>query len=312
MVIQARGFVVAFVISVGCVGIFGEIAYRAWLYWTYAVNGEYTVVTVDYPPSDTKFYSDGNVLGGYPPNVRFSFRQYGVDGAFQQSSYVRVNNLGWVSPYDFALSKPASEYRIAILGDSLTASVNNNIPWPSVVQRGLRESVPDILVMNLGQPGMSTQRMSRLTLPIAQRLHADSVVVNMAFENLDFPLLSKNLRPQRDENPRILPIGDVQVPLYCSASMSDGGGCMVSSPWHVSHKRELSKTEINNVKREAAQFALRERLLWSRKLYLFSPQGVMQAAPTATVDERIDAAVIALLAIKKSYQNLIVFINPLE
>jgi hypothetical protein len=309
---NARGFLIAFAaVTVGICSL-GEIAYRAWLYRTYVVNAAYGVFTIDYRiPSLLHFVEPNNVLGPHPLGVRFMLRQYAVDGSFVRASHVNTNNLGWVSPYDYVLPKPSGEFRIAILGDSLTASINNDVPWPSVVQYELRKSIPQASVMNLGNPGMSAQWMERLMLPIAQKLSADTVVANIIVESLDFPLIAKNepLDSVFGALPTVL-IEDVEVPFVCSGT--GARACSIASLWYVSPGRELSQSEVNDVKRTAAWLVLRNRLLFRPKSFLFSPQGVMQHAPTAGADERIAAAIDALLAIKQAYPNLIVTINPLE
>jgi hypothetical protein len=311
------GFVIAFTVFVAGVCIFGEIGYRVWLYHTYVVAAAYPVNTVDYPPFFGPVFVGSEMLGPYPPNTRFELRQYGPDGAYQRTSHVSVNNLGWVSPDDYSPSKAPGQFRVAILGDSLTASINNDIPWPHIVQEELRKALPQAIVMNLGSPGMNTQLMARLTLPIAQRLAADAVIVNMIIENLDFPLQKESGPPAVQEEdllltspaPRTLLIGDVTVPFFCPKSAD---GCMINPVWNVPRGRELSQSEVTDVKQVSARLALRNRLLWTRRSLLFSPQGVMQSAPTASSEEQIRAALVALLAIREAYPNLLVTINPLE
>ena len=182
-----------------------------------------------------------------------------------------------------------------------------------MVQEELRKKLPQATVMNLGVPGMNTQLMAQLTLPIAQRLAADAVIVNIPIENLDFSLVQKPDQRQTQPQPQVqtetLLIRDVPVPVFCVESKDD---CQLNPTWNVPRGRELSQSEVTEIKQVAARLALRNRLLWARKSFLFSPQGVMQSAPTASPEERIAAAVAALLEIKKVYPNLLVTINPLE
>jgi hypothetical protein len=308
-----RKFLIAFTVAATIFSIIGETAYRAWLYRTYVVSAKYPVVTMDYPAYAGPFFVKDEVLGPYPPNTHFIMSQYGVDGEYQRSSHISVNNLGWVSPYDYSLSKPPGEFRLAILGDSLTASINNDIPWPSIVQEELRKTLPQTTVMNLGVPGMSTQLMARLTLPIAQRLAADAVIVNMIVENLDFALLSKDdirrIRTPEQTQVQTLVAGGVTVQFSCPASRNE---CQLNPTWNVPRGRQLSQSDVTEVKQIAARLALRSRLIWTPKSFLWSGQGVMQSAPTASTEEQIAAAVDALLAIKKAYPNLLVTINPVE
>jgi hypothetical protein len=308
-----RKFLIAFAVAMAGFPVLAEIGYRAWLYNAYVVNAAYQVMTVDYPPPTPSSLGPtfGRNEGPYPPSTHFAMRQYGIDGALQRSVHVSTNNLGWVSSDDFSLPKPPGQFRLAILGDSLTASVTNDIPWPSVVQIELRKKLPQITIMNLGSPGMNTQLMALLTLPIAQRLAADAVIVNIPIENLDFPLVPK--ADQRQTQPRVqtktLLIRGVPVPVFCFESKDD---CQLNPTWNVPRGRELTESEVTEIKQIAARVALRNRLLWAPKSFLFSTQGVMQSAPIANPEEQIAAAVAALLEIKKAYPSLLVTINPLE
>lgn len=333
MIFRSPGFLLAFAATVIGVCGLGEVGYRIWLYRKYVTYASYAIATVDYPLRQTPAFVDGSVFGYYPPGIKFTLRQYWFDGSLIRSSYIAVNNLGWISPYDYVLPKPESEFRIAILGDSMTASVNNDVPWPSVVHEELRKAMPHVSVVNLGNPGMNVEQMQQMTLPIAERLGADLVVVNIPIENLEFSprpkeskrrtkkhpaLLNQPAEPAAPEStaqlvkPTTVTIAGIEIPFYCPDAGIAVSGCRIDSVWHIPRGRELSPTEVNTVKREAARLALGSRFLWTPKFFLFSPEGVTQTVAKATIDEQIEAAVDALIAIKDIYKNLIVTINPLE
>lgn len=305
-----RGFLISFFAALIAILVIGEITFRVWTYWTYAVNGAYTVATRDFPFFARRPYQENEVFGSFPPYASHTLRLYALDGSFARSARISVNNLGWVAFDDYAVKKAPGEFRIAFLGDSLTASVTNNLPWPTVVQRELQKERPGVRVLNLGNPGMNTQRMEKFTLPIAQRLSADMVIVNIPIENLDFPLLPLDWKPKlQGQQLQPLVVGDVQVPVSCPA---DSHECSVSPAWNVPRGRELSRDEVNRVKRVAARRALHDRLIWTFRPFILNPGGVSQSTSAASAEERIATAVSSLLAIKRAYPNLVVTINTLE
>src|SRR5262249_6049231 len=55
-------------------------------------------------------------------------------------SHWRTNRHGHVSQFDYPLRKPPGEYRIAVVGDSLTANITNNVRWTELVEQTLNTS----------------------------------------------------------------------------------------------------------------------------------------------------------------------------
>lgn len=68
-------------------------------------------------------------------------RHFALDAAnrITHENTVRVNNLGHVSPRADFVEKPADEFRVALLGDSFTACIFNNVPWSVVLEDRLNE-----------------------------------------------------------------------------------------------------------------------------------------------------------------------------
>ena len=117
--------------------LFVEAGYRGYLYYSYVVKAEFSVATIDVRERSVNFGIPGSLEGIYPPHSVFTLTQYDKDNLILDRHRVHINNLGWVSHYDYEPTKAPAEFRIAIVGDSLTASVNNEIPWPDVLQRKL-------------------------------------------------------------------------------------------------------------------------------------------------------------------------------
>jgi hypothetical protein len=157
---------------------------------------------------------------------------------------------------------------------------------------------------------MNTQEMEMITLPIAQRLSADMVIVNMPIENLNFRLLPVGRKPPAAPPPPQPPlvIGDVRVGVDCPQDRE----CSVSRAWNVAPGRELSRNEVNHIKRVAARWALRRRLLWDFRPFIFRQGGISHSVSAASSEEKISAAIDALLAIKQAYPVMIITINPAE
>ncbi len=56
------------------------------------------------------------------------------------NAHWRTNSHGHVSEVDYPRQKPAGEYRIAVVGDSMTANTQNNVRWTELVERQLNAS----------------------------------------------------------------------------------------------------------------------------------------------------------------------------
>jgi hypothetical protein len=55
-------------------------------------------------------------------------------------SHWRTNSHGHVSQFEYPKEKPSGEYRIAVVGDSMTANITNNIRWTEVLEASLNAS----------------------------------------------------------------------------------------------------------------------------------------------------------------------------
>jgi hypothetical protein len=196
---------------------------------------------------------------------------------------VRTNNLCWTSRYDYSVAKAPGEYRIAVVGGSTTAAVDNELAWTDVLQDRLNSDremltalgVERFSVLNIGfiGAGMSTIAVPGTT--IARRFSPDLTVINFSIDTLTMDgmrefkapaepeLQVKQTEPEQSKasaEPDFALVKDVEIRLYCSrgpASLSNLD-CIVSPFWYVPPGRERSGAEIAEIKQTVA----RRRLLY--------------------------------------------------
>ena len=271
------------------------------------------IATIDAPFDGWPFWVSGNILGPYARNAAFAFRQYDGEGNFVQANNVRTNNLGWVASLDYPIEKAPNEFRVAFIGDSLTASITNEVPWVTVAQRELQRAVGrPVLLMNLGVPGLGPARMKMITLPVAQRLRADLVVVNLVIEGMAF--LSDP--PVEGPRPKPASIGGALIDFNCQNDRSRAP-CNFVPVWTVSAGRQLGRVELATIKAEASRIAAWKSVLVP-SLLVFAPSPAtggnlhtVGEVSGASPDEQEDGTIHSLQAMRRSYPNLIVTINPL-
>jgi hypothetical protein len=258
-----------------------EIAYRGYLYYLYVFQPGFAVTTIDVRSSHV-IGTPGSVFGYYQPNKPITFSYYLPDGRMAQRHTVHINNYGWPSRYDYVRAKPASEFRIAAIGDSMTASINNAVPWPDVVQRNLDADaelkralgVERITVLNLGIAGASMQYMVNPLAGIARRFSADFVIVNFIADDLrrrhsDVPLPTEP-EPVNDTPPPItqpdIEVDGVGIDLRgCEPRLLSNPACHVSPYFTVSPGTQLSEEEINSIKAKLAAPVFWSRIISSAK-----------------------------------------------
>lgn len=90
-------------------------------------------LTIRWSRSERSVLFDANVGFRYAPNFT------GERGS-PWFSHWRTNQRGHVSRSDYPQHKPVGELRIAILGDSFTAGITNNVRWTDQLEDRLNES----------------------------------------------------------------------------------------------------------------------------------------------------------------------------
>lgn len=326
-----------------------EAGYRAYLYYSYAVRADYYVAIMDARLPSINVNAPGNVFGPYPRGTVYTLTQYDQDDHPINRHQVHINNLGWVSHYDYTVAKPADEYRIAIVGASLTACLNNEDPWPDVLQRNLNHDhnlltqlgVQRITVLNLGAAGSPLQNMANPLAVIARRFSPDFLVANFAIEDvvLFHPEIPFSPIPDEPAAPADTPVpresinqaefivDGVEIPLICpgrEGRTASNPECSVSRVWYVPPGRDIDGPELKELKRTVArQLLLHRVLLSSRPLALLEllgrpaiprPQVADTISPAATQsqDIGIEPALRAFQIITQLHQNVMFAHNPLH
>jgi len=324
-----------------------EAGYRLYLYRHYTVQPGYLVMTTDVPPVATTFGRPGSVFGLFAAGKPFTLTIYAPDGTMFDRHRVPVNNLGWVSEFDYARRKEVSEYRIAVVGDSLTASINNSQPWPDVLQRRLNEDKPllaklgvrRISVLNLGVAGASMGMMANPLSVIARRFSPDLLVVNFIVEDLPRPYADDyakvpddptptppDIASESEIKPPYVKVDGLQIPLSCSSQpeVLSNPDCKVSVMWYVPKETVFDRDAINHIKFHAAKQIVWHRVMLSKEplvLRQLMGRAIIQQATTdlpaphllsVKRDEEERARAIAVLKfIQSIHPNTLVLHNPL-
>jgi hypothetical protein len=239
-----------------------------------------------------------DITGPYLPNQTLTFRQYAPNHSVNRTVTFKTNSLGWVSTYDY-LPKKAGEFRVAILGDSLTASITNEKPWVDVVQSEMSADIAtkNVLVMNLGIAASGFSQTAAYELPIAERLGADLVVLNFAFGTLDLPNLSAESRISMIQS------GALEIPVQCTLR---GNTCHPSLMLRTPHGYVPTSNELENAR--MASIAKNHLL---RFLSLEGSAFIPRESKAAQSNREADA-VKYIRTIKNGSPRLLLIVNPLS
>jgi lysophospholipase L1-like esterase len=96
-------------------------------------------------------------------------------------SELRTNRLGFRDSKSEVAPKVSSEFRIIVLGDSFTVSagVDFNRIYTSLVESGLRSRFPDVRVLNLAVGGYNIIQYRLVLEEVGRRLKPDLIVVGV-------------------------------------------------------------------------------------------------------------------------------------
>lgn len=129
----------------------------------------------------------------YIPNTRTRYQKFTSDGEpLPVDNVIRFNNKGHVSWNDDRVEKPASEFRIAVLGDSFTAALEMSKPWPDVLEELLNQD-PDLKqklgistfnVINFGQDGIGIIQCAEIHRHKVSLYDADLVALNFISDDV--------------------------------------------------------------------------------------------------------------------------------
>ena len=157
-----------------------EIGYRTFQYATlpYRISA---LLTARQPKG---YIFDANTGYRYAPNLEVSW------GPPSWHSYWRTNSYGHVSPFEYPTSKPPGEYRIAVVGDSYTANILNNVRWTEVLEDLLNQSIEwrehvggnTTRVINFGVDGFGMVQLAGMVRSHVVAFEPDLTIVNFTVD----------------------------------------------------------------------------------------------------------------------------------
>jgi len=185
---RALGWILGLIV----VYAFLEIGYRAHQFHKLE-SGD----AVQLPHVFSSFESPLDVLDtktgfAYKANTRVHQRLYDQNGVpAPHVSTIVTNNFGLISPDDSALLKPETEYRIAVIGDSFSATTTSSLTWPTALERLLNEdsSLSSLVrkksfkVLNFGLDGTGFVQWPDVYKYRAEPFRPDMVIVNFMWSD---------------------------------------------------------------------------------------------------------------------------------
>ena len=170
-----------------------EVAYRVYQYYTLP-DRLFALVDAQVP-ANQGIRSAGSPIQEKIPDV---YAGYVYAPNFQGHrghpwhSRWQSNSHGHVSGVEYPLQKPSGEYRIAVVGDSFTANITNNVRWTEVLQGALNGSTDwrsrvggkFTRVINFGVDGMGMVQFAAMVRHHALAFEPDFVIVNMISDSI--------------------------------------------------------------------------------------------------------------------------------
>jgi hypothetical protein len=156
-----------------------EVGFRAFQYVTLAGRLAQMVDRQTPVQPNSRFRPDSKAGYLYAPNFE------GQLGHPWHSQW-RTNSHGHVARSDYPKAKPASEFRIAALGDSMTANINNTVRWTELLEDQLnaseawaqRTAGKTTRVINFAVDGMGLVQFAAMVRHHVPKFEPDMVIVN--------------------------------------------------------------------------------------------------------------------------------------
>ena len=112
------------------------------------------------PPPEPQFYDESEIgfkiMYEKSDNLILAY-QYKPNFTTEYRPYLQTNSFR-IRDYEYSLKKPINTFRIAVLGDSITASIDLplNKTYPKLLEQALKSSEEQIEVINFGIDGYSS------------------------------------------------------------------------------------------------------------------------------------------------------------
>jgi hypothetical protein len=166
-----------------------EVGYRLYTRWQLAASYQpFNIVTHNIP----MLTFDAQVGYRYLPNLDVEVNIYDGSNQLIRASRYHTNNMGLVSQFDSAVEHPAQVYRIALIGDSYTASTTHNIAWGDTLETLLnadetlkqRLGITAFDVVNFGMDGIGVTQFEQVYTGRVREFTPDLVLVNLISADL--------------------------------------------------------------------------------------------------------------------------------
>jgi hypothetical protein len=128
----------------------------------------------------------------YKADCHVHQRLYDRDGVpSPHVSTIATNNFGLISPDNSALAKPETEYRIAVIGDSFSATTTSSRTWPTALEQLLNQdpslaplvAKKSFKVLNFGLDGTGFVQWPDVYRYKAEQFHPDMLIVNFMWSD---------------------------------------------------------------------------------------------------------------------------------
>lgn len=167
-----------------------EIAYRIYQHHFLPQKLYALVIASSATSADGKGVANTYVFDQYT-GYRYVANKEGQRGPPWNSRW-RTNSYGHVSSVEYPQKKPAGEYRIAVVGDSFTANINNNVRWTEALEKNLNSSQEwrarvgskFTRVINFGVDGMGMVQFAAMVQHYAVGFEPDLIVVNFISDDI--------------------------------------------------------------------------------------------------------------------------------
>jgi hypothetical protein len=301
-----------------------EAAYRIYLHHHFESSYEqyirYGCSTTEAP----LYVFDPETGYSYSANAKVHLNLYDEENNLVRRNNVIVNNVGHISLTDDFIDKPKSEFRIAVLGDSFSATTPSNVTWPTLLQRYLNQD--EILktltgkatftVINFGLDGTGIVQWPAVYRYKARAFNPDLVIVNFIGNDMYRRFLYRKTVNIAD--------GD-QAVITCSSlpPSLENNECMNAYLFVLDASKTDFKLEVHRFKKEMFDHLV-GRLPWL-SLYPellasmlngrlgFHPHLQLKKGPTPNFEipsEALAASQSALKTIAADHPALIVLYHP--
>jgi hypothetical protein len=270
--VPVAGKIVLSIAVVLGVYLVAEVTYRLYLHHKLEINAAQHL-RYGFSSTEAPLYTVDEKTGyAYLPSLRLYLRLYDVQGQFVRENHIVTNNYGHLEAESDSLDKPTSEFRIAVIGDSFSATIPSNVPWPTALQAELNHDAAlkkvtgktTFKVINFGLDGTGLVQWPSVYEEKVIPFHPDLVIVSFISNDLYRQFIYRQTIHISDAD---------QVMITCTALPADinNSHCLNAYSFVIDPKQPDYQKETTRIKRELYDEMV-ARLPW------FSPYPELLAA----------------------------------